>query len=129
MKRHAAFPDTKQRQRIAQEIAKSVKQDIPDSAAEDNAQGDVEHQIVHLFGGPAGIGLPDAIATQRPAGQKTQQVHQAVPAHVQRPQAERHRVKIRMNQHEPSVKISGSVDRQPPRPSSSNNFADVERFI
>jgi hypothetical protein len=85
MEAHAAFPDLEQHQRILQEVAKAVKEDVSDPPAQHNAKHPVKHQVakpvlVHARQSPCAYPAPP----QPPRHGETQQVHQAIPMDLER---------------------------------------------
>ncbi|KAG1246432.1 hypothetical protein G6F68_014642 [Rhizopus microsporus] len=86
---HAAIPDLEQQQRVVQEIAQRVEQHVADAPAQHHAEHGVEQQVGEAVGidarqAPVG----NALAAQQPGRGEAEQVHDAVPVHLDRPQRE-----------------------------------------
>ncbi|MNY31797.1 hypothetical protein D3C86_1659730 [compost metagenome] len=89
MEAHAAVPHLEQQQRVVQEITQRVEQHVADAAAQHHAEHGVEQQVGEAVGidarqAPVG----DPLAPQQPGGGEAEQVHDAVPVHLDRSQRE-----------------------------------------
>ena len=88
VERHAAIPDLKQAEGIGQKTTEVIKQNVADSATQNDAHGAVKNQIADLLGGPTGIRTIGALFQQQKSSQKAQQIHDAVPADLERSECE-----------------------------------------
>ena len=82
-----------------QEIARLVEQHIADAAAEHDAESSPGEEIVGLLDGGDGRGEAHQAAHDLPADDQADDVGQGVPADLQRPQVEQHRVEVREHQY------------------------------
>ena len=94
MKRHAAAPGGGDLQRMGEIIGKIIKQHISQPTA-DNHGEDKDHVKVFklLFQAPA-MNFPQLFAHQVVGGEKTEDIHQPVPANMQRSKTENYRVDV-----------------------------------
>jgi len=86
-------------QRVLQIVARLVQQHVTETAAHDHAEHAPEQQIVDVLHADTTPGLARAHAPQPAEQQKTDQVHQAVPAHGEGSDPEGDRVEIGMYEH------------------------------
>ncbi len=100
MKRHAPLPDLEEAERIVNQGRQIVKEHIPDAAAHDHADGCVKDQVIDLSEGHRRAGALAAHARQQPGGNEPEQIHQPVPAHAQRAEAESYGIKAGKFKHE-----------------------------
>ena len=106
MKTHAALPDVKNFQRMAEVVTGFVKQAIPQPPANHHAHDTEEQDVFNVLGRPrtgAGDGRIGFVA-QAQAGQKEEkakggQIRQAVPVNGKRAQLERNRIDFGMDEH------------------------------
>ena len=99
VKGHAALPDIEQTPRRCEEGVELIEQHRADPPAHDHAQGAIEDQTFHLLGGPAGTGAAGAIQAQAPGRKETEHIHQPIPTHMQRAEAEKNRVDFGVGDH------------------------------
>ncbi len=87
MKRHAAFPDGDDFQRMRKIIGRVIEKDFAKPPADDNAQHAIKEHVIQMVAPPSGsgdVGLLCTNAAQQQKLRERQQVHQAVPVHTQR---------------------------------------------
>ena len=84
VKRHAAFPDAQDHQRIGDHFGRAVEQDPAEPAAEDHADGGEEDQVIDVGRRPGRAGLRRAASAEPPRDGEADHVHQAVPADRER---------------------------------------------
>ncbi len=84
MKTHAAFPDGKYFERMGCEVGRFIKQNLPQSPADDYPQHSVEQQVVELFGGNKTRVRLDAQSSEPDKLSKGGEIHQAIPVYRER---------------------------------------------
>jgi hypothetical protein len=107
---HAALPDAQQAERVIEDAFGAVEQDPAESPAEDHADRAVEDQVVDLGRRPRGPRLRGAAARQPPRGQEAHEVHEPVPADLQRPERQGDGIGLRIDEHE--ARILGKLLRE-----------------
>ena len=94
VERHAAFPQAKEPQRIFEEGLEAIDEHETGAPADDDAGDAVEDEVGQIRSlEPRG---PEAPQAKQVNGAERQQVHEAVPTDLQRPQTEDHRVELRI---------------------------------
>ena len=88
VERHAAIPDMKHVEPALGDHVMAVKNAPADAAADDDADGAVENEVVDVERGPGRAGLPRPVARQPPGGDEADEVHDPVPMHAQRAESE-----------------------------------------
>ena len=100
VERHAALPELEDFERVLDEIRQIVEQHIAGAAAEDDAQGHPQHEVVEVDDGersgpaPQALGLDQRPCIQ-PAEQDADDIGERVPPNRDRPEADQHRVECR----------------------------------
>ena len=84
VKRHAAFPDLDDRQRIVDDLLDAIEQHPADAAAEDHAERARRRSDHRRRSASTSTRLRGAPAAEPPGGGEADDVHQAVPADRQR---------------------------------------------
>ena len=92
VERHAAPPDREHVERMGEVVVRLVEQDVADPAAKDDAQRDVEDEVVDGFGRDAPAGALHQPPYQPPAEHDPGDVGQRVPADRER--ADRHENRV-----------------------------------
>ena len=104
MERHAALPDREDPCRIRKIVARLIEEDLPEAAAEDDAEHAVKEQVVELLHRPAVLQQLrmrlDAVLAQPPELEERQKIHQAVPVDGERPDGDCDGVELGMNKHD-----------------------------
>ena len=81
-------------------VERLVEQDVAEAAAENNPEHAEEEHVVDVARVPAGEQvLPRTHLPQHDEEHKSDQVHQAIPAHGKRPDMKRNRIELRVNEH------------------------------
>src|SRR6266404_708280 len=112
VKGHAAVPDMKDVEPILGDHVVAVKNAPTDPAADDDADGAVKNEIIDIEGGPGRPRLLRAVSRQPPRGDKTDEVHEAVPVNAQgseteyRTDRDGNGVDMRIREHAPYFKLS-----------------------
>ena len=114
VKRHTAFPNFENIQRVGKIIGKFIKQNVADTAAQDHAQDTPSQEIVECFFGKHRITLRDTAAAQNRKQDKADNIAQGIPTDGKRADADQHRIKLGMYHH--------NVCSLSQRPSESLNF-------
>ena len=97
---HAARPDLQDLQRMAQVMFRLVEEDVAQAPAEDHAEHAVEEHVVDILLGDAEAeALAHAPFAQDDHQHEREQVHEPVPAHGERAEAEGDRIELRMDEH------------------------------
>ena len=106
MKAHAALPDRKNLQRVAQVVSRLVKQAVAHTPAQHHAHDAHEQNVFDIFARPgarAGHGgirlMAQPPKTQKHEKAESGQVSQTVPMDSQGPQLQGNRVNLGVNQH------------------------------
>ncbi|MCY1343855.1 hypothetical protein D9M69_298800 [compost metagenome] len=99
VERHAALPHLEDQRRIGDVFLQVVEQHVAQPPADHHAAGHPEHQIGERLLGPARVELLELARRQQPGAADADQVHQAVPVDLQRPEGNRDRVYLRIRQH------------------------------
>ena len=84
MKRHATLRDTEDVKWVAKQLLPAVHQAVAQPAADNNTQHAVEDQVVDLRRFDDRPGCVRAFPRKPPCQHETDDVHQAVPAHMKR---------------------------------------------
>ncbi len=95
-----SLPYLEQIEGVLQQTAKVIEQHIADSPTENDAERDIEDQVIHLRSRDRAIRTFRSDTRTKPAQKESTQVHQSVPAHLQRAEAERNGVDVRIGKHE-----------------------------
>ncbi len=81
-------------------VQRLVEQHVAEAAAENHPEHAEEEHVVDVARVPTGEQvLPGAQLAQHNEEHEPDQVHQAVPAHGQRPDVEGNRIELRMDKH------------------------------
>src|ERR1700722_2991378 len=88
VKRHAAVPDVENVQPILRDDVMAVKNTPAEPAAEDDADGAIKYEVIDIERSPGRPGPPRAVTREPPCGGESDEVHDPVPVHAQRPEAE-----------------------------------------
>ena len=88
VERHAALPHFEDGERIGDHFAESVDQHVADAAADDRAERHVENDVVDVLGFDLAPGLLGMRARAEPAEREADEIHDPVPAHLERAKAE-----------------------------------------
>ena len=97
---HATLPDAQQHQRVIEKAAEVVQQGVTDTPAQNGAQREIEHQVADFPGTPLRPLAARTQAAKPPAADKGDQIHQAVPVHLQGTDRNGDGVDIRICQHD-----------------------------
>ena len=90
-------------QRVVEDALGAVEQDPAEAPAEDHAERAVEDQVVHLGRRPGRARPRGAPAREPPRREEAHQVHEAVPADLQRPEREGDGIGVRIDEHEARI--------------------------
>src|SRR6185437_12531900 len=97
---HAAVPDLEWIPRVLRRPeAEAVDEYITQAAPENAAHHAEEDEIVHVHGLPGRARPGGAVTPQQPSGAEPEQVHDAVPVHLDRTQPKGDRVDVRVVDH------------------------------
>ena len=97
---HAALPDREDLERMRGVIERLVEEHVAQAPAEDHAEHAVEQHVVDVARMPAGEQVaPRAILPSTMTSTNASEVHEPVPAHGDRADAERDRIELRVNEH------------------------------
>ena len=96
---HAAFPDPKHAERLGQDPLGAVEQHPAEATAGDDAHGAVENEIVHLHRRPGRARARRAAPGEEPAREETDQIHEAIPPHVQWTEREGDGIGVGVDEH------------------------------
>lgn len=99
MKRHAAFPHGGHLCGVLEVIGQVIKQHVPETATGKDADGRVDDEVIELLfrdrdAASGRTGLNDEVSRGEP-----EQVHQAVPAELQRTDSEKNRIDVGIRYH------------------------------
>ena len=92
MERHAAAPDGQHVERMGEVVAGLVEQDVADPAAQDDAQRDIEEEVVDGLGRDLPARALHQPPHEPPAEHDAGDVGQRVPADRERADRDEHRV-------------------------------------
>ena len=100
MKRHAAFPYEENAPRLNHVFAEFIEQHVAETTAENDAQYAVEQYIVEILNRQRRMRpRPNRVTPDCPDQRKTDEIHQAIPAHGEWAEMDRNRIKLRMDEH------------------------------
>ncbi len=100
VKRHAAFPDSEQRERIVDQHAKIVEQHVADPAAENDPQHAVKQQIGYLLLVPVDVRSLSRGDSHRPPGKPDpREITDGIPMDADGPDADCHRIDVGVTPH------------------------------
>src|SRR5262245_26048751 len=99
VERHAALPDGEGLERVRCVVARLVEEHIAQPPAEDHAEDGEEDEVVELLARDGRAASDDSPDSEPPRRGEAHEVHEAVPAHGQRPDGEGDRVEVGMNEH------------------------------
>src|SRR3989442_9194317 len=100
VKAHSALPEREHLEGVPEVVKRFVEQNVAEPAAENDAKNTEEKHVVDVARMPAGEQiLPCANLAQDDEEREADKVHQPVPAHGQRPDVERNRIELRVDQH------------------------------
>src|SRR6185437_6292830 len=97
---HAAIPDLDGIPRVLRRPeAEAVDEHITQPAAEDAAHHGEEDEVIDIHRLPGRARPGGAAATEQPSRAESEQVHDAVPVHLDRTQPQGNRVDVRVDDH------------------------------
>jgi ribosome-binding ATPase YchF (GTP1/OBG family) len=97
---HAALPDCEDLERVLNEVRRLIKETVSDTAAQHDTQNAIEKQILkRVFPRQTAPLLLLANTAKKIEKRETDQVHEAVPMHGQRPYGKSDRIELRMHPH------------------------------
>ena len=99
MKTHAARPGGRDLQRVGQVVCRIVEEHVPQPAAEHHSDDQGQVEVVEPLPQALAAELAGLQGYQLVGGEEAEHVHQPVPADLERPQGEDHRVDGRIGQH------------------------------
>ncbi|MCY1439230.1 hypothetical protein D9M71_554570 [compost metagenome] len=99
VERHAALPHLEDQRRIGDVFLQVVEQHVAQPPTEHHAAGHPEHQVGEFLLGPARVEALQLARRQQPGPANADQVHQAVPVDLQRPERYGNRVDLGIRQH------------------------------
>ena len=111
VERHSAVPDCQYSRRIREIMGQVVEQHVPQPAAEDDTESDVDHKIGDLFGLPSGARPAGPQPSEHDARDESGQIHESVPVYRQRPDGDGNGVEARMGDQE-FVSVGGCLNRR-----------------
>ena len=85
MERHAAFPQSKQPQRLYQKPIERVEENEAETTPDDRTHHAIKNDVRYVCFIPVGILLFHTLTAQYVAREKSEQIHEAVPANGQWP--------------------------------------------
>ncbi len=86
MERHTAFPNAEEIRRLAEKQSEVVKQHVPHPCAYDDPECEVEYDAVDIFVRKIDIATSlRSIARKHPCGEEADNIHQAVPSDLDKP--------------------------------------------
>src|SRR5690606_27579933 len=80
---HAAVPDAQERERLGEQQAGRVEQEVAEPSADEHADDERDHEVADLVNGQPGESAARAGAQQQVGGDKTGEVGEAVVAHAE----------------------------------------------
>src|SRR6185369_10920238 len=110
---HAAVPQLQDLERVLQILAEIVEEDVAEAPAEDDAERRIEHQVVGMASGHRRARLPDQLQQVPVADENAGEIGEAVPAQVERADAQRYRGDAEIRERE----VLGVVGLQRASPS------------
>jgi hypothetical protein len=100
VERHAAFPDDQDLQRMGQEVARLIEEDVAQPSAQDDTERRPQEEVVDLGRRQEqGRFLADA-AHDAPSDHQARDVGERVPADGERPELDQHRIDLRIGDKE-----------------------------
>ena len=90
----------------AMQLAQAVDEHVADAAADDRAERAVEHDVVDVLGLDPAPRLLGVRAPAEPAEREADEVHEPVPAHLERPDRERNGIEVRIRKQTITTRAS-----------------------
>ena len=101
VERHPALPHGEDAERIREQLLVRVDEHVADAAADDRAERGVEHDVVDVDRLDLAPRLGRAHAQAKPDEQERGEVHDPVPAHLERAERECDGIEFGIVEHEP----------------------------